>query len=230
MSADGDMSEEDRVQAAEYVLSLLDAPIARAFEQRMAEEPELRQQVVDWEHDFSALADEVPDVVPPGSVWTAVSRELFGEPERRSFWSRIGLGQAVLGAAAAAAVAFVVMQSGVLEPVVRPDYRAELSGEAAAPRFLAEFDVESGKLFLTRLEGDAPPGRSLEFWLIAGGNAPVSVMVWPTGAESEEIILPAPLAASLPGGVLAISDEPEGGSPTGAPTGAVLATGEVQEI
>ena len=33
--------------------------------------------------------------------------------------------------------------------------------------------------------------------------------------------------ASLAGGVLAISDEPDGGSPTGLPTGAVLATGQV---
>jgi len=33
-----------------------------------------------------------------------------------------------------------------------------------------------------------------------------------------------PVAALMQGGILAVSDEPEGGSPTGAPTGDILAT------
>uniref|UniRef100_A0AAN0NK60 Uncharacterized protein n=1 Tax=Yoonia rhodophyticola TaxID=3137370 RepID=A0AAN0NK60_9RHOB len=34
------------------------------------------------------------------------------------------------------------------------------------------------------------------------------------------------IAVLMDGGTLAVSDEPEGGSPTGAPTGAILATDE----
>ena len=38
------------------------------------------------------------------------------------------------------------------------------------------------------------------------------------------------LRAALEGAVLAISDEPTGGSPTGAPTGDVLALGEITPL
>jgi len=41
--------------------------------------------------------------------------------------------------------------------------------------------------------------------------------------------VPDDLRRRVAGAVLAISDEPEGGSPTGAPTGDVLAVGPVQE-
>jgi len=37
----------------------------------------------------------------------------------------------------------------------------------------------------------------------------------------------ADLATQFPGGILAISDEPLGGSPTGGPTGAILGAGPV---
>ena len=135
-----------------------------------------------------------------------------------------------MGAAAAALIAFAVMQAGLLSPGATPEYRAEVAAADQSLLFTAEFDNESGSLSLTRVAGQAAPGRSLEIWLIAGDEAPVSVMVWPSDTETEEIVLPAPIAAALPGGTFAISDEPEGGSPTGAPTGDVLATGQVVPI
>lgn len=230
MTGEGDMSEEDRALAAEYVLGLMDDAIARAFEQRLTLEPALRDQVAAWENDFAALTDAIPEVAPPASVWANVSREVFGAPERSSLMSRFGFGQWVLGAMAAASLAFVVFQSGLFDPSLQPEFVAEVASDDASLGFRAEYDVETASLYLTRLNGAAAPGRSLEFWLIAGGDAPVSVIVWPNGAESERISLPAPMAASLPGATIAISDEPEGGSPTGAPTGAVLAAAEVRPI
>lgn len=227
MSGEGDMNEDDRVQAAEYVLGLMDPPFARAFEARLAAEPALRRQVEIWEDDFAQLAADIPEDAPPHSVWHGIERELFDE-ERKSFLARIGLGQALTGAAAAAAIAFAVVQAGLLSPAFQAEYEASVTAEDASLQFTAEYDSESGNLYLTRVAGDAAPGRSLELWLIAGNEAPVSVMVWPSGAVHEEILLPAPMAAALPGATLAISDEPEGGSPTGAPTGAVLATGVVE--
>jgi len=208
----------------------MDPPFARAFEARLAADPALRDEVAGWEADFAALTDDIAPEAPPHGVWHAITRELFGDAERRSLWARIGVGQALIGAALAAAIAFAVMQAGLLGPGGQPEYRASVAAEDQSLQFTAEYDTDSGNLYLTRVAGDAAPGRSLELWLIAGDAAPVSVMVWPSGAEREEILLPAPMAAALPGATLAISDEPEGGSPTGAPTGPVLATGEVVPI
>jgi anti-sigma-K factor RskA len=230
MSGEGDMREDDSVQAGEYVLGLMDAPSARAFEARLAAEPALRGLVAAWEDDFAALAADIPEDAPPHSVWHGITAELFDAGEKRSIWARIGLGQILVGAAAAALIAFAVMQAGLLSPGATPEYRAEVAAADQSLLFTAEFDNESGSLSLTRVAGQAAPGRSLEIWLIAGDEAPVSVMVWPSDTETEEIVLPAPIAAALPGGTFAISDEPEGGSPTGAPTGDVLATGQVVPI
>ena len=77
--------------------------------------------------------------------------------------------------------------------------------------------------------GEARPGRALELWLIEGQGAVVSLGLLPDAREGEMIIGTA-LRARMSGAVLAVSDEPAGGSPTGAPTGAVLATGAVSDV
>ncbi|MGH1426128.1 MAG: anti-sigma factor [Pseudooceanicola sp.] len=235
MSDAGDISEDDRAMAGEYVLGLLDAPIARAFEDRLTREPALRALTAQWADDFAAMTDTIPEQSPPPAVWRAVQAQVFGTPQRVSFWSRLGLGavgagRVALGAAAAAAIVLAVVQTGVLRPELMPEFRADLAAADNPLRFSAEYDADTGDLHLTHLAGPVAAGRSLEIWLIAGSDAPVSVMVWPTGGTEEKVTLPAQMAAAIPGAVLAISDEPEGGSPTGAPTGAVLATGNVVPI
>jgi anti-sigma-K factor RskA len=61
-------------------------------------------------------------------------------------------------------------------------------------------------------------------WLIAEGGAPVSLgLLEPQGPS--RITVPDDLRPVLAGATLAVSDEPPGGSPTGQPTGAVLAAG-----
>ncbi|WP_217899019.1 anti-sigma factor [Oceanicola sp. 22II-s10i] len=223
------MDDDDRVLAAEYVLGLLSAAEQRAFEARLTSEPALRDEVAARSEDFAAMTTGIEPVEPPRRVWDGINARLFSEEPRVGLLERLGIGRILAGAALATVLVFGAMQLGVLMPETAPEFRAELSGEDAL-RFRADYDADTGSLVLTRLGGTAAAGRSYEFWLIAGGNAPVSVMVWPRDAESEEIMLPAPIAAALPGGTLAISDEPEGGSPTGAPTGAVLAAAEVQPI
>ena len=67
-------------------------------------------------------------------------------------------------------------------------------------------------------------------WLIAdGAGAPVSLGVLPA-AQFAELAIPADQIAALAGATLAISDEPLGGSPTGQPTGAILAVGKVNTL
>ena len=65
--------------------------------------------------------------------------------------------------------------------------------------------------------------------LFTDEDAPVSLGLLPT-ATNGAILVPVSLRTKLKGGTLAISDEPQGGSTTGAPTGAVLATGQLTII
>ena len=69
----------------------------------------------------------------------------------------------------------------------------------------------------------------LELWAILPDQAPVSLGVLPD-SETTRILVPAELRSQAAQITLAISDEPVGGSPTGAPTGDVLAAGAMSEL
>ncbi|MEM1233705.1 MAG: anti-sigma factor, partial [Pseudomonadota bacterium] len=81
-------------------------------------------------------------------------------------------------------------------------------------------------LTAARLEGAPEDGRDHELWLILPGEAPVSLGLLDAQGRviADLSIVPAEVLA---GATLAVSDEPDGGSTTGAPTGAVLAVGNL---
>ena len=66
--------------------------------------------------------------------------------------------------------------------------------------------------------------------MIEGKNPPVSMGVVPVGATISVVVTPELRAKLAQGAVLAISLEPSGGSPTGQPTGPVVAAGDLKDI
>lgn len=222
---------DDVVLAGEYTLSLLSDDEAAAFEARLASEPGLRRLCAIWAEEFSGFADDVTPVTPSDEVLKRVEMRLFGESadERRpSLWQRFGLtGLAVAVLAVLLFVSSEFLDQGPVPPEA-PTYTAEIAAEDQSLLVEAAYDAETGELYLERLAGAAAPGRSLELWLVAGENAPVSLGVLPEDDRAVFTVTPE-LQNALSGGVLAISDEPEGGSPTGAPTGAVLAHGAITD-
>ncbi len=65
--------------AGEFALGTLEEKERMAVERRMHDEPEFRRAVDFWSHRLMPLLDEVPPVMPPASVWTAI-RSRFGYP------------------------------------------------------------------------------------------------------------------------------------------------------
>ena len=214
-----DTSEEDRLLAGEYALGLLAAEEARAFEARLQAEPALRALHESWAEDMAGLLANVPDVPPPPAVKAALERRLFPE-ESQSLWRRLGILPALGGALAAALIALAVS----LWVTPAPLLVARIAAADDSLIVAAAWQPDSGTLRLDRRAGAALPGRALELWLIAGTAPPVSLGLLQDAALTE-IVLPAEAIALLPGATLALSDEPPGGSPTGQPTGAVLALG-----
>ena len=148
---------------------------------------------------------------------------LFGPPEKKKgLIARVGLLGPVIGGVIGVVVVLAVLDRiGFMQDPAQTD---DLDTFVVQARF----DPASNQLDLTRTASGPREGRALEMWLIAGDNAPVSLGVWPKGQANAVLDIPADLALQMAGGVLAVSDEPEGGSPTGAPTGDVLAVGQVQ--
>ena len=222
--------DEDDLLAAEYVLRLLDPAEEAAVAARLAREPALSAAVAAWTARLSGLDSEVAEVAPRASVKTALERRLFGVVPRAPLWQRAGLWQAV-SLASLAVAAFFAVQSLQLppEPARAPLFVSEIAAEDQSLRLLAVYDSEAAELRLTRTAGSAAAGRVLQLWAIAGDAAPVSLGVLPEDATTA-VTLPDALRAQVGDLVLAVSDEPPGGSPTGAPTGAVLAVGQVSAL
>jgi anti-sigma-K factor RskA len=222
MSDRPDIDPEDSAEAAEYALGLLGASERTAFEARLARSATLRAEVRDWQARFAAMAlDEVEAVAPPAALKERVETALFRDA--RPAGGRVRQWLAGLGAAAAVAVVVLLLIPDAPQSPSGPVYTAEVTGDAGLT-LAAAYDAGAGVLTLARQSGGAAPGRALELWLIAGDNPPVSLGVLPGTPEVTLAVAP-DLAAALARGLLAVSDEPEGGSPTGQPTGAVLATG-----
>jgi anti-sigma-K factor RskA len=204
--------DETDMLAAEYALGVLDAGERAAAEARMAADPAFAEAVAAWAARLSPLDDGYAPVPAP-DLMPAIERRVFGAPEPPSRLAR--LRAALLPALGL--VAGLLFAVYVLWPEPPPQTRtATLTGEALS--FAAAFDGRA--LFLRQIAGEPPgAGQDHELWLIVGEAAPVSLGLLREGEFAR------PLDAIPAGAVLAVSLEPEGGSPTGAPTGPVLAVG-----
>lgn len=226
-----DDHNDDVALAGEYALHLLDTDARRAFEGRLNNEPALRIILAEWDAHLSALADEVSPIAPPASVKIRLEGVLFAEPIKAR--GRFSVWQMVMGAGFASALGLAVL--ALLPLTIAPDpfipsFTAQLSAQDQSLVVIASYAPDTGILRIDRQTGEARQGRVLELWLIAAGaTTPVSLGVLPD-ESAIDIALPTGLIDAISGGTLAISDEPIGGSPTGAPTGDVLAAGAVVSI
>lgn len=229
--------DDDRLLAEEYALRLLNRDEEARVEERLVTDPHLSGLVAAAVNQFAALSDEVAPVTPPRRAKATLMRDLFAEPGA-SFWHRAGLWRLISFGTTAAAGLFalaLVMQvrTGPADPPGNAPgavYVSEIAAADDSLRLLGVYDGQSGALQLTRTAGAPLAGRVHELWAIVGDDAPVSLGVMPENGRTA-LTLPDGLRGALGSGiVLAISDEPPGGSPTGVPTGEVLAVGEVIDI
>ncbi len=174
-----------------------------------------------------AMTDDIAPVEPAGRVKKAILARLFSKarvPLMERLWVWKGLTLASL-----LAVAYLAM------PMLRPPapgpnlFTTQMRSDTSDVQMLAVVDTLRGGVAVKRVAGVVPDGRVLELWAILPNQAPVSLGVLPAEG-STHIPLPPELAAQAAELTLAVSDEPPGGSPVGAPTGSILAAGVVDEI
>ncbi len=209
--------DEDDIAAAEYVLGVGTLPDRLAAERRLQSEPAFAAAVLAWENRLAGLNDGYPDAPVP-DLMPQIEARLFGQtaPRRPFWWTWLA------GAVAAAALAAVVV---AVLPMVSPQPSvpvAVLSGEGQDLRF--DVARKGDQVTVTRVAGPGPAtGKSHQLWLIVGENAPVPLGLVDDGSETVAV------PALADGMVFAVSLEPAGGSPTGAPTGPILVTGKVAQ-
>lgn len=227
MSDDRTITGEDSQSlAAEYVLGVLSAPQRRDAEQRLAHDATFAAEVAFWEQRLGGLAGEVRPITPPARVWSGIEAALMPQRLRSNLWNSLvfwrwsALASATL-AAASLAVVYVVAVSLDRAPLVA---RLDAGGQAG---FIAAIDQGGGSITIVPASLTNADQRTLELWLIAPGDRPRSLGLIQPG-RPVRIGIPADLAGRMKAdAALAVSVEPPGGSPTGLPTGPVVASGKL---
>ena len=234
------MSEDDTIDpadggkliAAEYVLGVLGAEERREVERRLAQEPALASEVAFWEERLTGLADAVAPVSPPQATWSRIETAIGVAPRLPSvwqslaFWRSFGIASATLAAASIAALAYIG-----LVPSTRAPLMATLGGSAGQPNFVAAVTASGNSLVIVPAALLTNDPRAFELWLIpAGETRPRSLGLIQPG-QPIRLEIPSDLAGRVtPDATLAVSLEPPGGSPTGLPTGPVIAAGKLTNL
>lgn len=222
---------EDRdLLAAEYVLGTLDARASAAVEAALPRDPALAASVAAWTNRLAPLTRLAPPEAPPPDLWDRIEARLTPAvkpaPRRSWLWQGWAIG-ASLAAALFAGLAF-------LPRAEKPAYMTVLVSDRAAPAWIAQAD-RSGGITLAAVRpafGDpqpaTPDGRVMQLWgLRPGETAPTSLALLPR--TPGRITIPAPALRPVNDMLIEISLEPEGGSPTGRPTGPILFYGRLIE-
>jgi anti-sigma-K factor RskA len=226
----------DDLLAAEYVLGVLEADERQSAASRIENDADFAKLVDGWEIKLAPLASGYPEAEAPASVKAAIDRRLFASTPisgigRQGLWSSLAFWRG-LALATVVALALSVILPLVDSPVEQPQARlvASLVADGSDVKYLVVYDSARHTVDLSHVAGKRAAGKDFELWVIEGKNPPVSMGVIPAGATARVPVPPLEEAKLEQGALLAISLEPEGGSPTGLPTGPVVAAGDLNNI
>lgn len=214
--------------AAEYVLGTLRGLARRRFERWRERYQSVEARCRIWEERLLPLSGELRPVRPPAHVWAGIQAHLeSGRPSVRARPPRrrrlLALAASFLVTAGAGTLLYWESPGSTLQQAAIP---APASGIVAW-----RIEVHSpwvGRTMLITRTDTLPQwreGRDYELWALPAGGKPVSLGVLPAmEGVTRHVLTEAQLAALKISPQVAVSVEPMGGSPTGQPTGAVVAT------
>ncbi len=243
MPTPDDMTPDPDMVAAELALGLLEGDEREAALRRLVADPAFAAEVERWRDWLAALFADWPAVEAPAAVAARVEASLDAlrapgavaggaANDNDARWRTLALVASLAACLLLAVTTMLLLRPApepvrVSVPVAGPaPLIAAMAPTGAGTPIAAAYDPASGRV---RIAGAVavPSGRSAEVWAIVGTDAPRSLGVMPVAASAEMVVPAALRTAMAPDTVLAISIEPAGGSPTGAPTGPVVAAGKL---
>lgn len=252
-----EIPDSDELLAAEYVLGLLDATARRAAQLRLQHDDTFAAQVAAWELHFSPWLAGIAPVEPTADAWPRIRNALWSHElpkrgaadARPSLWRRLPFWRGLAGGGfAVAAASLVALFVGLRQPpgpVPAPQPVATTTPTPAQPAampmvvslrhddgsmaYSATVDAQTGVITLVPVSMPKGP-RVPELWMIDSGGTPHSLGLLAVD-HAMHIVMPKQfLPETVPNAVFAVSMEPQGGSPTGQPTGPVVARGSLIKL
>ncbi len=228
----------DRLAAA-YVTGILRGAARRRFEALLPAHASLRSATQAWQERLMPLTLAIPPQAPPPRVWQRIEARIDGRgaaatPKAHASakargtggWS-LGFWRGLAGVASLAALSFgllLLMPAPSRAPVIVVLSATASVGGTAPASFVASISGDRRSLVTRPLvKVGLASDRALELWAVPPSGAPRSL-----GLISSDGVTVLRKGSALQGAAsLAVSLEPAGGSPTGAPTGPVLYAGKL---
>ncbi len=229
------VSPEDDGAAAEFALGTLDAGERATLAARRLREPELDAAIRAWEELLAPLAEAVVPIDPPRDDLAAIEARLAAArssagvvalQRRLARWRAAAIGAASVAAMLCAAV--VIIETALRTPPA--EFTAFLQKNAEAPAFVLSMDAGAREMTVRPLGAEPQPGKSYELWLIEPRlGAPRSLGVISPSAVTRRQFASFDLAIAE-NATYAVTLEPPGGSPNGAPSGPPVFVGKLVRI
>jgi len=223
--------------AAEYVVGTLRGHARARFDALQRYDPELRRIVAEWEARLTPLSAAAGEIAPPARLWHAVAKRIAGAARGAgasgglAFWRGL----------AVTSTAFVLILATFIGVAPRPEppmaMVAVMNDDKGQPALVVSWPPMKAtrdpyvRIKVVQEHPVMAPGTTWEMWMLPGSTeAPVSLGLISTDSDQTMKLRPA-LASRMEGAWgLAMSVEPKGGSPTGAPTGPVIFKGQCVKI
>jgi anti-sigma-K factor RskA len=218
----------DDMLAAELALGVLGGVERAMAQSRAMHEPAFAALVVQWEERLAPWAVEIAEVTPSPQVWNRISAALPTAPnQKQGLWQNLAFWRGLTlatGALAAVCIGILIYLGNAPQPQ-QPLFAAIDGG--GHHHFVATLDKNSGSVAVVPASFSADATRVPELWLIPSDGKPRPLGLLRADRAVTLTLSREMLARAVSNAVLAVSLEPPGGSPTGAPTGPVIATGKL---
>jgi anti-sigma-K factor RskA len=214
------------ILAGEFALGLLEGEDRAAALRLMLSDPGFSRLVDAWRERLGPLSDAIAEFAPPPGIWHRIDRRLGGTiPKTIARWQGA---TAAATALAAVLLAVIILRAPAPLPAPAPPQLVAQLGAPAATALLAVYEDQKGNLIVRPAVVEAND-RDAELWVIPKGGKPVSLGVIARDRPTR-VALGARRGLLAHDAILAVSLEPIGGSPTGQPTGPVVAQGAISTI
>ncbi|MBP3862455.1 MAG: anti-sigma factor [Pseudomonas sp.] len=215
-----------RALAADYAIGLMPPTARRRFERLLQGDALLRAELAHWLEHLNLLTEPLIEQPVPDRVWQAIVARIEPQtlhvPTKRPFWNWLRL-------SALACSLLIALSVGLLYNRDNVQYKATLLSGTAQPALRIE--AHADYLNVRPLELAAvDTGRSLQLWAIPVEGKPVSLGLIPRDGDGRIVLSQSQQQLIKVPVVLAVSLEPQGGSPTGQPTGPVLYQGPLASL
>jgi len=225
--------EDIDMLAAEYVLGTLDPDMRRIVDERRSHEDDLNAAIADWEKRLSPLNAHYRDEIPSRDLFPGIRARIEGARVQADNIVEIDLLKRKLArwrigtfatGALAASLMVAVLVSDFASPVQDRQFVAVFHRDDTQPAFVMSIDLDTRAVIIRPVSATLPEGKTYQLWIASDelGPAPKSLGLLENASVPTTRSLGEFDQALLRNATFGISLEPEGGSPTGRPTGPAI--------